>query len=229
MIIHNVQQWTEKWLSLRKGMLTGTKLKAIKWAPTTATYKTQLLELVTEELWPITPIFQNDAMIRWTMLEPIAREEYEKLTNQVVDELGFCVHDTRKYLGLSPDWFIKDITGEYTKAIEIKCLGTKNHLKAIIEWKIPKGYEPQVENYFLVNEKLEELDFVMFNPDVYLPHLKMYIINIKRADIQKNLDARWPKLDEFAKLWEETINLLTNDKKETKNIKENTKTNTKTK
>jgi len=225
-------QGTDEWKQIRKGMVTGTKLKWVVSAPTTATYKTLMLELVAEELWPVPEIFKNDAMIRWTMLEPIAREKYEQMTNQKVDEVGFCIHDTRKYCWLSPDWFIKNKQGEYTKALEIKCPGTKNHLKYILEDRIPPEYKWQIVNYFLVNEKLEELDFMTFNPDIYLPHLQTHIITIKRADVQDDLKALEPKLDQYAKLWEELINKLTKNEKtltqKSKSSEQNTKKVTKT-
>jgi len=207
-IYNNIKQGTEEWKVLRKGIITGTKLKWVASAPTTATYKTLMLELIAEDLWPVVEIFQNDAMLRWIMLEPIARELYEKKTNQKVDELGFCIHDTMKFLGLSPDWFI-EIDWEYKKWVEIKCPGTKNHIKYIMENKLPSEYKWQVVNYFLVNEKLEELDFITFNPDMYVEHLKMFIINIKRSDLEKKLKEIVPKLEVFQKLWQQALILLT--------------------
>jgi len=87
-------------------------------------------------------------------------------------------------------------------------------------------------NYFLVNEKLEELDFMTFNPDIYLPHLQTHIITIKRADVQDDLKALEPKLDQYAKLWEELINKLTKNEKtltqKKKSDEQNTKKVTKT-
>ena len=42
-------------------------------------------ELIAEDLAPLPEQFQNDAMIRGNMLEPLAIEEYEKRTKQKVD------------------------------------------------------------------------------------------------------------------------------------------------
>jgi len=217
-IYKDLQQWTEDWKKVRRGMITWTKLKWVASAPTTATYKTLMLELIAEDLWPVPEIFKNDAMLRWTMLEPIAREIYEEKTGQTVEELGFCVHDTMKFLGLSPDWFIR-IDWEYTKWVEIKCPGAKNHIKYIMENKLPSEYKWQVVNYFLVNEKLEELDFITFNPDMYVEHLKMFTINIKRSDLEKELKEIIPKLEVFQKLWQEALVLLT-QKDEQEQLKE---------
>ena len=218
MIIHDVIQWTPEWLKLRKGIITGTRLKAVASAPSTATYKTLMAELIAEDLAPLPETFQNDAMIRWNMLEPIAREKYEELTWQKVEALGFCIHETRKYSGLSPDGFIvtktdprpsEPLVTVYKKALEIKCPGAKNHLKIISENKIPAEYKWQIINYFLVNEELEELDFMTFNPDIYIEHLQIHIIKVKREDYEKELTEIIPKLEAFKDTWEQNILELT--------------------
>jgi len=211
MIIHDVKQGTPEWLNLRKGIITWTRLKAVASAPSTATYKTLMAELIAEDLAPLSETFQNDAMIRGNMLEPVARELYEKVTGETVDEVGFCIHQNRNYSGLSPDGFIR-WWEFYTKWLEIKCPGAKKHLQYIQENKIPAEYKWQIVNYFLVNENLEELDFMTFNPDIYLEHLKYHIINVKRADYEKELTEIIPKLEKFKDTWEKNILELTSKK-----------------
>ena len=231
MIIHDVKQWTPEWLNLRKGIITGTRLKAVASAPSTATYKWLMSELIAEDLAPLPEVFQNDAMIRGTIMEPIAKKEYEKLTWHEVDEVGFCIHDERKYCWLSPDGFIshdREDPNEYTKAIEIKCPGAKNHLKYIQENKIPAEYKWQVVNYFLICETLQELDFITYNPDIYVEHLRMHVISVKREDYAKELKEIQEKLDIFKDAWEDNILSLTSKKNEKgkdneKNKKEDTK------
>ena len=222
MIIHNVTQWTPEWLNLRKGIITGTRLKAVASAPSTATYKTLMDELIAEDLAPLPEVFQNDAMIRWTMLEPIAKQKYQEITWEKVDEVWFCIHEKRPYCWLSPDWFIKK-EGKYTKALEIKCPGAKNHLKYIQENKIPNDYKWQIVNYFLINEDLEELDFMTFNPDIYIEHLQWHIINVKREDYEEDLKKINEALDKFKDKWESQILELTSKNEKKENPKENSK------
>ena len=208
-IFADVTQWEQDWLLLRAWVITWTRLKAVNSAPSTATYKTLMQELISEDLAPLPESFQNDAMQRWNLLEPIAREEYEKQTGLKVDELGFCLHETRKYLGLSADGFVMNAKWIYDHWVEIKCMGPKNHIKAIIDNKIPAEYKWQIVNYYLINEDLETLDMFLFNPDMYLEKLQTHTIKTKRSDFEKELKEIIPKIDEFKKQWEETINNLT--------------------
>lgn len=211
-IYNDFEQWTAEWLKLRKGVITWTRLKALASKPSTATYKWLLDELIAEDFAPLPEVFQNDAMMRWNLLEPQAREEYEDMTWQKVDELWFCLHETKNYLGLSPDWLINYWTKKkpfYRKAIEIKCLWAKNHLKYIREDKVPAEHKWQVVNYFLVNEDLQELDFILYNPDVYVDKLRMHIIPVKREDYAKDIEEIQEKLKVFVDLWQEEIKKLT--------------------
>jgi len=76
----------------------------------------------------------------------------------------------------SPDGLI----GE-NEAIEVKCMGGKNHVKMWLTDKIPDEYEWQVVQYFCVNEKLEKLYFVGYNPDI--PVHPLHIIEVNRKEI----------------------------------------------
>ena len=88
-------------------------------------------------------------------------------------------------------------------------MGPKNHIKAIIDNKIPAEYKWQIVNYYLINEDLETLDMFLFNNDMYLEKLQTHTIKTKRSDFEKELKEIIPKIDEFKKQWEETINNLT--------------------
>lgn len=77
----------------------------------------------------------------------------------------------------SPDGLI----GE-DEAIEVKCPGGKNYVKMWLTNQVPDEYEWQVVQYFIVNEKLQKLYFVGYNPDI--PVHPMHIIEVKREDIE---------------------------------------------
>jgi len=212
-IIENLVQWSEKWLEERAGVITWTKLKWVLAWP--KAQETQIYELIWEEFWQLEENFTNRAMERWNELEPIAKAKYEELTKQKVKEVWFIksdiyIDDNWKYLWLSPDWIIiTDITDKkepiYWKAIEIKCPWNKNHSKYIIENKIPDEYKNQILNYFLVMDDLKELDFITFNPDFYIKDKRLFIINIKREDLEKELEKANDKIIDFRKRWVENI------------------------
>lgn len=215
-IFKDIEQWTEHWKVLRKWVITWTRLKSV--AGTPKVQRTLLDELIAEDLAPVEEWYKNDAMLRGTLLEPEARTKYEEITGKKITEIGFCLHETKNYLGLSPDGFEEKLDSEmnpiYDHAVEIKCPGPKNHIKYIKENKIPDDYKWQVINYFLVNEKLETLDFVSYNPDMYMENLHIHIIPCKRSDFEKELKEVEEKVDNFKKLWEKELNDLINLKYE---------------
>lgn len=210
-IYTDIEQGSEEWLKLRGWVITWTKLKGVMWWP--KAQETQIYELIWEEFAPLEVWFKNSAMERWIELEPIAKAKYEDITNQKVEEVWFIKSDKYKddfwsWLGLSPDWIIK-IDNVYKKAVEIKCVWAKNHTKYIIENKIPDDYKNQVLTYFLVMEDLEELDFVIFNPDFYIKEKQLFTIRITREELQKDLEKAEDKIIEFRKKWLENINIIT--------------------
>lgn len=216
MIVYkDIIQWEEKWMLERAWVITGTKLKGVLAWP--QAQETQIYELIWEEFAPLEEQFSSFAMQRWTDLEPIAKAKYIDLTKEEVEEIWFIKSEVYKdefweYLGLSPDWIIYNEIEPWqfliSKAIEIKCPWAKNHTKYIIENKIPKEYFEQIMNYFLVIDELEELDFISYHPDFYLEDKKLHIINIKRSDLEKDLEKAREKILDFRKKWIEKIKLL---------------------
>ena len=60
-----------------------------------------------------------------------------------------------------------------------------------------------------MNEDLQELDFILYNPDVYVDKLRMHIIPVKREDYAKDIEEIQEKLKVFVDLWQEEIKKLT--------------------
>lgn len=73
--------------------------------------------------------------------------------------------------------------GKATEAIEVKCLSSAKVVKAFLEKKYPKEYAPQVLKYFMVNDDLEVLHFVIYT-DV-IPGLDIQIFDIKREEMEQ--------------------------------------------
>jgi putative phage-type endonuclease len=171
---HNIEQRTSEWHQLRKGKITGTVLKSIMGTPKArqeAIYETiaQRLTVGVEEEY-------ENAMERGNRLEDDAVATFELETGKTVERTGFCEDDTNPMIANSPDGLI----GE-NEAVEIKCMGGKNHVKMWLTNEIPDEYQWQVVQYFVVNEKLEKLYFVGYNPDI--PVHPLHIIEVNREEI----------------------------------------------
>jgi hypothetical protein len=188
MIEYNIAQRTEEWKRLRLGVITGTRLKDVLKSDNTPVIYEMLAEIGSET---IEENFVNSAMQRGIDLEPVAKALYEAKTGEIIDEVGFCKHEFHELLGLSPDGFTSSRTG----ALEIKCPSTKNHVKYICDDKIPADYLPQVVMYFLINAKLEWLDFVSYD-DRYKP-LPLWIKRVTREELSSKIVEVEEKLQVF--------------------------------
>lgn len=128
---------------------------------------------------------EESAMDRGERLESEAIEQFEKSTGKIVDRIGFIESDENEFMGCSPDGLI-DNDGVYTEAIEVKCLSSANHVRAWVEDAPPKDYIPQIIQMFIVNESLETLYFVLYDPRVTIHPL--HIIKISREMIKSEIE-----------------------------------------
>jgi hypothetical protein len=191
MIEVHIEQGSKDWLNLRLGRITGTRLKEV--------FKSDNLSLIDEliaevEVGEVEESFTNSAMQRGKDLEPIAKSIYNQVKNIELEDVGFCINEKYKdNLGLSPDAFTKDRLG----AVEIKCPNTKTHVKYIRMNVIPREYIYQVYMYFIVNEKLEWLDFVSFDDRFKIR--PMFVKRVNREEIEEQIKETQDGLDKFLK------------------------------
>ena len=170
----------EAWMSARSGKITGSRLKDIITKRGTG-MKIGFFELIAERLG--LPADGESAMERRSRLEPEAIEEFTKATGKQVDtSLVLWTRDDNESIAISPDGFIGD-----TEAVECKCLSSARHIEALMTDKIPKDYDEQVRQYFVVNEKLETLHFVMYDPRIIFKPL--IVFHVRREDLQAEIDA----------------------------------------
>lgn len=194
---NNCEQRSDEWFHLRKGKITGTVLKAILGTPKAR--KEVMYEILGERLQTgIEDEFEN-AMDRGTRLEPEAISAFEFETGLKVDTAGLCQDDDNCQIANSPDGLI----GE-DEAIEVKCMGSKNHVKMWLENKIPDEYKYQALQYFVVNEKLKKLYFVGYNPSI--PVHPLHIIEVERDE--EEIENARKKQEEFLKEVEEKLNQI---------------------
>ena len=176
-----IEQRSPEWEQIRKTHLTGTMVKDIMGTPRVrqeATY-----EAIANRLTVGVDSDEDyeNAMDRGTRLEPDAIAAFEFETGKSVEKVGFAKHDDVDGIAQSPDGYIKDSND--TEALEIKCMGAKNHVKLWLADDIPSEYLWQTVQYFVVNKALQRLYFVGYNPQV--PVHPLHIVEVKREDIEK--------------------------------------------
>lgn len=192
MINHrDIIQGSEEWLTLRKGKISGKKLRKVKWNRQVDFELEIIAERATKDEETLSGI---EKMQRGLDLEPWAIDAYEKRTGLKILSSGFWESEELE-IGVSPDGYTEHEDGTITHAIEIKCLDTKNHLKCIKEGNIPKENLDQVYMYFLVNEGLTTLDFISFDPRY--KKLPMYVIRVYRENIGGILMDAKNRLNKF--------------------------------
>ena len=179
---HDIDQKSEAWHFLRKGKITGTTLKSIMGTPKIR--QDALYGIIAERLTVGADNDEENAMDRGNRLEPDAIAMFELETGKQVERIGLVEDDDNPMMANSPDGLIGG-----DEALEVKCLGGKNHVKMWLTNKVPDEYEWQVVQYFVVNKELKKLYFVGYNPDI--PAHPLHIIEVSGEDIEKEIrDAR---------------------------------------
>lgn len=144
---------------------------------------------------PITPNDYTDRldgqpfsmMARGHILEPEALEAFEQKTGKKLDEDSVVwVSDWDENIYISPDGTITDKDGKVREAVEVKCLDSHKVVEAYLTKHIPSEYKPQIVKYFVVNEDLETLYFVIYT-DV-IPGLELQIFEIKRDEVAQRVN-----------------------------------------
>ena len=179
MIVLTHEQRSPEWFEARLGKLTGSRAKRISTTnnlPLVDELIAELLTGVQEET------YTTAEMQRGTDLEPIACAEYEKVTGYTVEHTGLCVHPHFDFIAVSPDGWTNDRRG----AVEIKSPKSSTHIRYIRQAQIPAEYRYQVLHYFLVNEALEWLDFVSYDPRV--KGYSLFLERVTREELTSEID-----------------------------------------
>lgn len=200
-----MEQNSPEWEHIRRGKITGSRVKNLIVDKNKLNFYQLLAERVAvpDDKEP----FSTKETERGHELEPEAIEKFEEITGKKVEEIGFCLSDINENIALSPDGLIKKgKTNRYEEAVEVKCLGSKRHLKYFFERKIPKDYEMQVVQYFIVNEHLKKLYFVFYDPRVTSGQI--FWVEVTREEIQAHIDESTERQLEILKEIEEKIEQL---------------------
>jgi exodeoxyribonuclease (lambda-induced) len=166
MIIHDVDQKSDEWKTLRLGRITGSMMhkymtKNRKGDGLGETALNAVYELMAQRLTGIdeSPDLSNNIYIRLgNELEPRAIAEYELETFNVVKQVGFIEVDD--LVGGSPDGLVGD-----DGLIEVKCKNNANHLRSIIDARngiIDKAHVIQMQFLMWITDR-KWCDYVLFN------------------------------------------------------------------
>lgn len=181
MIIFQAPQNTDEWLENRKGKISGSKLKDIIVKRGTGR-KIGFYQLLADKLAIDEQV--DNPMERGSQLENEALDLFSKEASKKIEQVGLCVSDENPNIALSPDGLIKK-GKKYPEAVEVKCLNSAKHLEAFFEKKIPDEYHEQAMQYFIVNENLETLYFVFYDPRIIVKPI--HWIEVKRKDIEDEI------------------------------------------
>jgi len=171
---------TEEWMDARKGRITGSRLKDIVVKRGTGE-KLAYYEMIAERIAQ-SPDDEN-AMDRGHRLENEAIEIFSGIIGKKIDtSLVIWERDNNKNIAISPDGFIGN-----TEAVEVKCLSSARHIESYLVGVIPDEYEYQVLQYFIVNDKLEKLYFVLYDPR--MPEkVILHYFTFTRKELQEKID-----------------------------------------
>lgn len=161
MIIIEAEQGSPEWFAARIGIPTASRFKDIvtmNGAPSTSRKK-YLYQLAGERLAGAKEdTYQSAAMARGVELEGEARLLYEMVHGVQVQQVGLCLHDSRRY-GCSPDGLVG------THGLEIKCPSMAVHTQYLDEAKVPAEYHQQVQGSMLVTG-LDAWTFMSYHPAI---------------------------------------------------------------
>ncbi len=187
----------EEWKQDRLGRITGTR----DIIPKRGTEpKMGFWEIIAEKI--AIPPDEENPMDRGKRLEEIAIDRFMKETGiEVCKDFVLISREDYPDIAYSPDGTIGD-----TASVEVKCLKSPLHVKAIWNKEIPTEYEDQSIQPFVVNDKLETLYFVFYDPRM---PVDFYYITLKREDIQDKVSEYLEKQIVLLKQADKIIEALT--------------------
>jgi YqaJ-like viral recombinase domain len=157
-ILHDVEQLSDAWWALRRGIPTASEFhklltpKTLKLSESSGKYLNQLVGDTFDLHYPRKDSVATAAMRHGTEIEPEARRSFEFDTGLTVRKVGFVTTDDGM-VGCSPDGFAGDNEG-----LEIKGLSPAEHmayLEPILNGeiaKLPDERRPQVQGCLAVTE-----------------------------------------------------------------------------
>lgn len=122
-------------------------------------------------------------MDRGHRIEEEALQRLAKELDRPVDSsLVMWMREDNENIAVSPDGVLSDI-----EAAEVKCLASEKHIEALLTKKVPSDYVEQVIQYFTVNDKLQMLFFVFYDPRIGFGK-DFFYLEITRGEMQEQVE-----------------------------------------
>lgn len=147
MITIDCEQGSAEWLAVRAGIPSASNFDKLVTAKGEASKQAQkyLYALAAEKVSGIKEeSFQSQAMLKGIETEPEAVAYYELTQGVEVQEVGFVLHDSKRY-GCSPDRLVGA-----DGLLEVKCPLPSTHVSYLLENNLYQDYLQQVQGQLLV-------------------------------------------------------------------------------
>ena len=158
----DIIQGSPEWFDLKRGKISASHIVDIMpgvKGKYMSTRKNYIAQLVCEILTGNTEeTFKSGPMMWGTETEPLARQAYEALTGEWVEEIAFIDHPTIDRCGCSPDGIVGAIGG-----LEIKCPNTATHIDTLLNETVKRDYVFQMQHCMSCTGR-DWWDFVSFDP-----------------------------------------------------------------
>ena len=176
--IYTYPQRSVGWFKIRLGVISASCFGKVLAAGSGKTRHNYMVELYNELRTGIHKQgYQSPDMLRGTRREPDARKEYEFVTGNSVDEIGFAINN---HSGCSPDGLVGADGG-----VEIKCVKPSVQARTVKANKMPPVHRPQVQGCMKVLN-CAWWDFVSYSPDaknyLFIKRIKRDEKYIKKLD-----------------------------------------------
>jgi predicted phage-related endonuclease len=167
----------DAWFDARLGKITGTKAGKL-YSKRDGKPLSGFWELAVEKLEIKS---DENRMDRGKRLEEYAVDRFvEETGKKVIYKKVLCCREDEPDIAYSPDALLQDEPA----SIEVKCLKSLEHLQAYLKQEIPSEYKDQSIQPFVVNDELETLYFVFYNPDFVKD---FFYFEIKRSDVAEQV------------------------------------------
>jgi putative phage-type endonuclease len=169
-------QGSEAWLKMRCGLITGSQIANVMQEKKGTGYANYQAQLVAERLTGcIVETYKNAYMERGNDDEGAARDCYEFVTGNTVEQVAFVKHPYIECAGCSPDGLIGD-----DGLVEIKRKIPALHIAYLLKNEVPSEYRKQMMFQMACTGR-KWVDFASYCPE--LPEeMQLFVIRYSRDE-----------------------------------------------
>lgn len=196
---NNLKQGSPEWLKFRMEKVSGTRFgQAI--STKKETRRGLICDLLAEKYsTQAKENFASAEMARGTDEEKFAAIEYEDRFGEKLEVVDICQHNEYDWLIFSPDRF----ANKRKKYIEIKCPDSATMIDYTTDGKIPSKYKGQVLLSFIVNDKQEAAELIVYDARFKEYNHKMTVIKVTREELVDDIESALERLAIFREEWEQ--------------------------